>query len=48
MTDPDTTSANLRTDAATRVWPILSYRDAPAAMAFLAEAFGFEPRAVYS
>ncbi len=30
------------------VWPILSYRDARAASAFLVEAFGFEERAVYS
>lgn len=29
------------------VWPILSYSDAPAALAFLAEAFGFEERAVH-
>lgn len=29
------------------VWPILSYRDARAAIAFLVEAFGFEGRAVY-
>jgi uncharacterized glyoxalase superfamily protein PhnB len=30
------------------VWPILSYRDARAAIAFLVEAFGFEERAVYA
>lgn len=30
------------------VWPILSYRDAPAALAFLAEAFGFETRAAHT
>lgn len=30
------------------VWPILSYRDARAALTFLAEAFGFEERAAYS
>jgi len=30
------------------VWPILSYRHARAAIAFLAEAFGFEERAVYA
>jgi uncharacterized glyoxalase superfamily protein PhnB len=30
------------------VWPILTYRDARAAIAFLAEAFGFEERAVYA
>ena len=32
----------------THVWPILSYRDARAALAFLAEAFGFEERAAYA
>ena len=31
----------------THIWPILSYRDARAALAFLTEAFGFEERAVY-
>lgn len=31
----------------TAVWPCLVYRDAPAAIAFLRDAFGFEPRAVY-
>lgn len=30
------------------VWPILSYADARAAIAFLVEAFGFEERAVYA
>ena len=30
------------------VWPVLSYRDARAAIAFLIEAFGFEERAVYA
>jgi uncharacterized glyoxalase superfamily protein PhnB len=32
----------------TSVWPVLSYRDARAAIAFLVEAFGFEERAVYA
>jgi uncharacterized glyoxalase superfamily protein PhnB len=36
------------TDTTTSVWPILSYRDAPAGIAFLTSAFGFEERAVYS
>ena len=31
----------------TAVWPILAYRDAPAATRFLVDAFGFEERAVY-
>ncbi len=30
------------------VWPILAYRDAPAAIAFLKEAFGFTEAAVYT
>lgn len=30
------------------VWPILSYRDARAAIGFLTEAFGFEERALYA
>lgn len=29
------------------VWPVLSYRDAPAALAFLSDAFGFEERAAH-
>lgn len=32
----------------TFVWPILSYRDARAAVAFLVEAFGFEQVALYA
>jgi uncharacterized glyoxalase superfamily protein PhnB len=32
----------------TYVWPILSFRDARAAIAFLTAAFGFEEHAVYS
>jgi uncharacterized glyoxalase superfamily protein PhnB len=36
------------TDTRTAVWPILSYRDAPAAIEFLTKAFGFEQRAVYT
>lgn len=30
------------------VWPILTYRDARAAIAFLHDAFGFEENAVYA
>ena len=30
------------------VWPVLSYRDARAALEFLAKAFGFEERACYA
>jgi len=30
------------------VWPVLSFRDARAAIAFLTEAFGFEERACYA
>lgn len=36
------------TDTPTAVWPIISYRDAPAGIAFLAEAFGFVAAAVYT
>ena len=32
----------------TAVWPILAFRDAHAAIAFLVDAFGFEQRTVYS
>ena len=32
----------------TRVWPILSYRDARAGIAFLTDAFGFQPGAAYA
>ncbi|MDQ3932954.1 MAG: glyoxalase [Actinomycetota bacterium] len=32
----------------TMVWPVLSYVDAPGAIAFLVEAFGFEERATYA
>jgi uncharacterized glyoxalase superfamily protein PhnB len=32
----------------TMVWPVLTYRDAPAAVDFLATAFGFEPRGVHT
>jgi uncharacterized glyoxalase superfamily protein PhnB/ketosteroid isomerase-like protein len=34
--------------SSTRIWPILSYRDARAGMAFLTDAFGFEARAAYA
>jgi uncharacterized glyoxalase superfamily protein PhnB len=30
------------------IWPVLSYRDARAAIAFLRDAFGFEERAAYA
>jgi uncharacterized glyoxalase superfamily protein PhnB len=30
------------------VWPVLTYRNAPAAIEFLAKAFGFEQRAAYT
>jgi uncharacterized glyoxalase superfamily protein PhnB len=32
----------------THVWPVLTYKDAPAAITFLTEAFGFEARGVYT
>ena len=36
------------TDNTTYIWPTLTYRDAPAAIGFLTDAFGFEQRAVYA
>jgi uncharacterized glyoxalase superfamily protein PhnB len=30
------------------IWPVIAYRDAPAAIDFLSKAFGFEQRAVYT
>jgi len=36
------------TTTTTHVWPVLSFRDAPAAMRFLADAFGFETVASYA
>lgn len=30
------------------IWPVLTYRDAPGAIRFLADAFGFEQAAVYT
>jgi len=41
-------TAMSETSNAPSVWPILSYRDARAAIAFLVEGFGFEQRAVYA
>jgi len=41
MTSTDTTTTR------THVWPTLRYRDAPAAIRFLVDAFGFEAAAVY-
>lgn len=38
----------MSTTPAPTVWPILSYRDAAAATAFLQEAFGFELTASYA
>jgi uncharacterized glyoxalase superfamily protein PhnB len=35
-------------DQPTCIWPVLRYRDAPAAMAFLTAAFGFEQRVAYA
>ncbi len=35
------------TESTTTIWPTLRYRDAPAAIRFLTEAFGFEEVAVY-
>ena len=35
-------------DTPAAVWPIISFRDARAGAAFLVDAFGFEPRAMYA
>jgi uncharacterized glyoxalase superfamily protein PhnB len=45
MTDTDT-SQHARAAGAPGVWPTLKYDDAPAALRFLTEAFGFEERLV--
>jgi uncharacterized glyoxalase superfamily protein PhnB len=42
----DTTTTTVTTDPA--VWPVLTFRDARGAIRFLADAFGFEERAVYA
>jgi uncharacterized glyoxalase superfamily protein PhnB len=50
----DTTSTTEPTNPATTgrprnaVWPVLTYRDASAAIAFLVDALGFEERACYA
>ncbi len=36
------------TENFTAVWPILTFRDVHAAIAFLVDAFGFEQRALYA
>ena len=38
----------MTSERATFVWPTLRYRDAPAAIRFLVDTFGFEEVAVYS
>lgn len=45
MSDETTTAP---TTAAPTVWPVLTFRDARAAIRFLADAFGFEEQAVYA
>jgi len=49
-TTTDTTSGPTKegTQRPPTVWPILTYRDARAAIAFLRDAFGFEERAAYA
>lgn len=46
MTDSQETTT--RTRPGVMLWPTLCYRDAPAAIRFLVEAFGFEAAAVYN
>lgn len=36
------------TNTSSSVWPILAYRDAPAAIVFLAGAFGFEEGSIFA
>jgi uncharacterized glyoxalase superfamily protein PhnB len=43
----ETTGTTNPTTTATAVWPLVRYRDARAALGFLAEAFGFEVTAVH-
>jgi uncharacterized glyoxalase superfamily protein PhnB len=38
----------MNTNIHSAVWPVLSYRDARAALEFLTKAFGFEERACYA
>jgi uncharacterized glyoxalase superfamily protein PhnB len=47
-TDQTTNDQSTPATNQTSVWPCLTYRDAPAAMAFLIKAFGFEKRAAYA
>jgi uncharacterized glyoxalase superfamily protein PhnB len=42
------TNTSTSTDALAAVWPVLTYRDARAAITFLRDAFGFEERAAYA
>jgi uncharacterized glyoxalase superfamily protein PhnB len=42
------TNTSTSSDALAAVWPVLTYRDARAAIAFLRDAFGFEERAAYA
>jgi uncharacterized glyoxalase superfamily protein PhnB len=42
------TNTSTSTDALAAVWPVLTYRDARSAIAFLRDAFGFEERAAYA
>jgi uncharacterized glyoxalase superfamily protein PhnB len=43
-----TTTPTDSTTTAPTVWPVLTYADARAAIAFLVEAFGFEERCAYA
>jgi uncharacterized glyoxalase superfamily protein PhnB len=38
----------MSTSTSSAVWPVLTYRDAPAAMAFLRDAFGFQDGASFA
>ena len=48
-TSPNPSATGSSSDApATAVWPCLTYRDAPAAISFLRDAFGFVEHAAYA
>jgi uncharacterized glyoxalase superfamily protein PhnB len=47
-TTTTTAATTLAGTPAAAVWPVLTYRDARAAIAFLRDAFGFEERAAYA
>jgi uncharacterized glyoxalase superfamily protein PhnB len=47
-TDSSASASSRSSSPPPSVWPVLTYRDAPAAIEFLTAAFGFENRACYT